>query len=192
MYELGYAIAAGKSVVIISGPNAERFPFDIQHRGILSYAVGSISDFTELGQKLTAKLNAILDLQEKTSTIAEASPVKESFGLQPHEVTALALLLANCDSPEDNVSASIFKQVMRKAGFSDVGTRVAIARLVKLGYVSSALRGSNYDEHWTVYGITERGEDWLVENQTKLELRVRQRANVTSNDNKIEDEDIPF
>src|ERR1039458_9292782 len=37
MYELGYALAAGKDVVIISGPNAEKFPFDIQHRGILSY-----------------------------------------------------------------------------------------------------------------------------------------------------------
>ena len=195
MYELGFAIAAGKDVVIISGPNTERFPFDIQHRGILSYAVGSISDFKELEQKLTGKLNAILDLQEKTSTIADASPVKESLGLQPHELTALALLLANCDSTADDVSAHIFKQEMRKVGVSDVGTRVAIARLVKLGYVSSTLReGNNYDEHWTVYSITERGEDWLVENQNKLELRVRPRATVASYepDVEIKDEDIPF
>jgi hypothetical protein len=69
MYELGYAIAAGKDVVIISGPNTETYPFDIQHRGILPYAVGSISDFKELGNKLTDKLKAILERQESTTEI---------------------------------------------------------------------------------------------------------------------------
>ncbi len=192
MYELGFAIAAGKDVVVISGPNSERYPFDIQHRGILSYAVGSISDFKELEQKLTAKLNAILDLREKTTEIVDASPVKESSGLQPHELTALALLLANCDSTADEVSASTFKQEMRKVGYSDVGTRVAIARLVKLGYVSSTLREGNYDQQWTAYSITEQGEEWLVENQTKLELRTRPRPMVPAHVNEIKDEDIPF
>ena len=64
MYELGFALAAGKDVVIISGPNTEKYPFDIQHGGILSYAVGSKSDFTELEKKLTEKLTAHLKLQE--------------------------------------------------------------------------------------------------------------------------------
>ncbi len=109
MYELGYALAAGKNVVIISGPNPEKFPFDIQHREILSYSVGSISDFTELGQSLTAKLNAVLELRERTTEIAETSPVKESAGLQLHELTALALLLANSDTTNDGVASLVFR-----------------------------------------------------------------------------------
>jgi|GEM_PF-298668 len=189
MYELGYALAAGKDVVIVSGPNPEKFPFDIQHRGILSYSVGSISDFKELGEKLTAKLKAVLELREKATEIADVSPVKESAGLQPHELTALALLLANSNAPDDTVTANWLKQEMNKAGYSDVGTRVALARLAKLGYVTSRWDNDG-TEGWVVYGITEDGETWLVENQAKLELRLRPRQTEASLE--IKDEDIPF
>ena len=187
MYELGYAIAAGKDVVIISGPNSERYPFDIQHRGILSYSVGSPRDFKELEQSLTAKLIAILELRERTTEIVSASPVKESAGLQPHELTALALLLANSNAVNDLVSANWFKQEMRKAGYTEVGTRLALARLVKLGYAASKWQNDG-NEAWVMYGITEGGEAWLVENQTELEVRVRS----PQLNNEITDEDIPF
>jgi hypothetical protein len=191
MYELGYAIAAVKDVVIISGPNSEKYPF-IQHRGILSYAVGSISDFKELEHKLTEKLNAILDLQEKTSEIVDASRVRESAGLLPHEQTVLALLLANSDATDDAVGANSLKQEMRKAGYSDVATRVAIARLIKLGHMESARRNDGY-ESWVVYCLTEEGEAWLIENQSKLELRTpRPRAKMADYEDAIKDEDIPF
>lgn len=142
MYELGYAIAAGKDVVIICGPSGEKFPFDIQHRGILTYSVGSTSDFNRLEQALTSKLIVILERQEKTIDIAAASPVKSSDGLQPHELTALALLLANSNSLEDTVSAAWLKQEMRKAGYSEAGTRLATAKLVKLGYANRIGQGN--------------------------------------------------
>lgn len=76
MYELGYAVALGKDVIIISGPSAEKYPFDIQHRGIITYAVGSPRDFKQLEETITAKLEAILDRQAKTNDIAATSPVK--------------------------------------------------------------------------------------------------------------------
>jgi hypothetical protein len=194
MYELGYAIAAGKDVVIISGPSIEKFPFDIQHRGILPYAVGSISDFKELGKKLTAKLNAILEMQEKTTEIVDASPVKGSAGLQPHELTALALLMANSDSTDDTIYPSKLKEEMRKAGYSEIGTRLAISRLSKLGYVASAREHGGFDDSWILYRITEEGEAWLTENQNKLELQTHRRlaAEGYVPDAEIKDEDIPF
>jgi hypothetical protein len=191
MYELGYAIAAGKDVVIISGPNIEKYPFDIQHRGILSYAVGSISDFKELGKKLTERLNAVLERQESTTEILEASPVKESAGLQSHEYTALALLLASSDSTDDTVNPNTLKQEMRKALYSDVATRLAISRLTKLGYVTSNWEHGDFDQQWIVYSITEAGEAWLVANQAKLELRIG-RPRQASNSTEIGDDDIPF
>jgi hypothetical protein len=198
MYELGYAIAAGKDVVIISGPNPEKYPFDIQHRGILPYAAGSISDFNELKQKLTEKLNALLELRKNTAEIADASPVKESAGLQPHELTALALLFANSDTTEDAVAVNWIKQEMRKAGFTEVGTRIALTRLIKLGYVTSNWRYDG-DERWAVYGVTEDGEAWLLENQAELQVRVHQRRNDPSyaaadlaKAVEVTDDDIPF
>jgi nucleoside 2-deoxyribosyltransferase len=137
MYELGYAIAAGKDVVIISGPSPEKFPFDIQHRNVIKYSAGSISDFMKLRENITARLNTTLEKQSKTSEIVAASPVKSSDGLQPHEMTALALLMANSDSLDDSVSAGTLKQEMKRAGYSDVGTRLSFARLVKLGFCES-------------------------------------------------------
>ena len=186
MYELGYAIAAGKDVVIIAGPNPEKYPFDIQHRGILSYSGGSISDFIELGQNLSTKLDALLELRENTSEIAAASPVKESAGLQPHEFTALAMLLANSDATDDAVAVNWLKQEMQKAGYSDVGTRLALARLVQLGYVTSRRTSDGFENSWVVYSITEDGEAWLLENQAKLEVRLR------PSHTEITDDDIPF
>jgi hypothetical protein len=193
MYELGYAIAAEKDVVIISGPNTEKFPFDIQHRGILPYTVGSISDFTQLGQKLTEKLSALLDLRKNASEIAAASPLKESAGLQPHELTALALLFANSEATNDAVAANWIKGEIKKAGYSDVGARLALARLLKLEYADCHWRNEG-DERWAVYGVTEKGESWLLENQARLQVRAHSRSRPTDEieAHEITDDDIPF
>jgi hypothetical protein len=193
MYELGFAIAADKDVIIISGPTQEKFPFDIQHRGILSYATGSISDFRQLEEALTGKLKATLARQEKTIDIAAASPVKSSDGLQPHELTALALVLADSNSLEDTVSANWLKQEMRKAGYTETGTRLALARLVKLGYIRSEWK-QEYEERFVVYGLTQEGEDWLLANQTLLQIQAAaaKPKKVAYADEPIKDEDIPF
>ncbi len=193
MYELGFAIASSKDVVIICGPSAEKFPFDIQHRGIITYSVGSPSDFRKLQEIITAKLKAILERQEKTIDIASSSPVKSSDGLQPHELTALAMLLANGNAVSDVVSATWFKQEMRKAGYSDAGTRLAIAKLVRLGYAESTWERDG-NEPYVVYGLTEQGEGWLVENQSLLELKTpkAESSSKIGYADSITDEDIPF
>jgi hypothetical protein len=182
-----------KDVIIISGPSAEKYPFDIQHRGIITYAVGSPRDFKELEETITAKLEAILARQAKTIDIAATSPVKSSDGLQPHELTALAMLLAEGNSVSDTVSANWFKQEMRKAGYSDAGTRLAIARLVKLNYARSEWERDMNDDPYVVYGLTEKGEDWLVENQALIELNTsKARRDRKDTDSGITDDDIPF
>ncbi len=194
MYELGYAIAADKDVIIISGPSGEKYPFDIQHRGILPYQVGSSSDFKRLEEALTAKLKSTLDRQRKTTAITTAPLVRSSHGLQPHELTALALLLANSDSVDDVVGANWLKQEMRKAGITEAGTRLAMARLKKLGYTNIEWR-SQYEETYVVYLLTEAGEEWLLENQSLLVLQTNQLGDEASKASKKEfrtDEEIPF
>lgn len=57
MYELGYAIASNKDVVLISGHSSEKFPFDVQHRSIISYSTESTSDFEKLKNSITAKID---------------------------------------------------------------------------------------------------------------------------------------
>jgi hypothetical protein len=105
MYELGYAIASGKDVVLIcSAQQAGRFPFDIQHRGSIQYALDSASDFDHLRTAITNRIKTLLKKQAATQEIASVSPVKSTQGLQPNEIAALALVMANVDSSSDRVS----------------------------------------------------------------------------------------
>src|SRR5664279_2210754 len=48
-FELGFAIASQKEVVLICAANKrQRFPFDIQHRNVITYSTESASDFEDL------------------------------------------------------------------------------------------------------------------------------------------------
>jgi hypothetical protein len=49
-FELGYAIAVGKDICIVSSEERQtKYPFDIQHRKIIKYKVESPSDYANLG-----------------------------------------------------------------------------------------------------------------------------------------------
>jgi len=105
MYELGYAIASGKDVVLIcAAQQAAKFPFDIQHRGIISYALDSASDFEQLKTAITNRIKNLRKRQATTQEIFAASPVKSTRDLQPNEIAALALVMANVDSSTDRVT----------------------------------------------------------------------------------------
>jgi hypothetical protein len=171
MYELGYATAADRDVLIISGPNPERFPFDIQHRKVIRYLTTSPSDFQKLGRDITKGLEAILTAREKATDIAAASPVKATEGLNPHEITALALIMSMGDSLGDTVSASALKDEMRKAGFTPVAARLSIAQLVKLGLAQYDEDYDSFGNASVAYRLTQSGEQWLLDNQDRLELK---------------------
>lgn len=63
-FELGYAIAAEKEVVLIcSDARQSKFPFDVQHRAIIRYRTNSPRDFAELQNSITERLKALGRLQ---------------------------------------------------------------------------------------------------------------------------------
>src|SRR5713101_9373380 len=50
-FELGYAIALGKDVVLVcSEPRTSRYPFDVQHRTIISYKTDSSTGWRRTGR----------------------------------------------------------------------------------------------------------------------------------------------
>ncbi len=60
-FELGYAIASQKPVVLVCSHDPKgRFPFDVQHRAIIVYRTESKRDFEELSVQITARLSAII------------------------------------------------------------------------------------------------------------------------------------
>ena len=191
MYELGYAIASGKDVVLIcSTQQPTAFPFDIQHRGIIQYALDSASDFDQLKNAITSRIKSLLKKQAATQEIVSVSPVKSTHGLQPNEIAALALVMANVDSSADKVGTHTIKQDMQKAGYTNLATQLALTRLSRMNFVE-ALQDSDYNgNEFVCYRMLEEGENWLQANQEKLELRVAPKASRQSV-NPLDDE-IPF
>jgi nucleoside 2-deoxyribosyltransferase len=201
MYELGYAIALGKDIVLVSTKDAPKFPFDIQHRQVITYSPESKTDFERLSTEITQKLQAILKRQEKTATITSAAPVKATAGLKSHEFTALALLMASTDAPCDAISSYLFKQEMSKAGYTDVATRIALRRLFDMGLATHDTWRDRDGDPYTAYQITAEGETWLVQNQDGLQLRIQdtfkfaefETSSLASSENKeLTDDDVPF
>ena len=88
-YEVGYALANGKPVVLICAePRPTSFPFDIRHRPIILYARDSPSDFKKLEGEISARLKAQIEKAESLQTVASLSPIKSTEGLSSYEIAS--------------------------------------------------------------------------------------------------------
>lgn len=171
-YELGFAFACNKDVVMVcSDERPGKFPFDIQHRHVITYKTSSTSDFTSLEDTITRKIKAI---QQKSITVKQlnVTPVVETEGLKGHEIAILILLMQNHVIAEDSSSFGGLKREMDKSGYTDIATSVGIRNLVKLGMVEAFKETSDEDgEEYIVCRLTEKGENWILSNQDQLQFR---------------------
>lgn len=97
MYQLGYVIASSKDVVLICSNQQAAIPFDPASRNLL-YSLDSASDFDNLKIAIANRITVTLKKQAATQVRASVTPVKSTYGLQPNELAALALAMANVDS----------------------------------------------------------------------------------------------
>ncbi len=188
-FELGYAIAAGKPVVLVcSHDPTRRFPFDIQHRAVISYRTESARDFADLKQQISARLKAALKKEDALGKLAESTVVAEVEGLNPIEIVALATVAANVDSPDDCVSTWSVRQDMEKSGYTRIATTLGVASLLNKGMLTSERRRDRDGEDYIVYQVTSRGFTWLLQNQERLVLRRSEGSTSTP----LTGDDIPF
>jgi hypothetical protein len=167
-YELGFAFASGKDVVMVcSEERKEKFPFDIQHKLILTYKTGSTSDFQNLKTSITEKLTAFIQTRKQVQKIIE-NPVQESEGLQQHEITMLLFLLENQISEEQTVSARRLQNDMEAAGFTKVASNIAFRELKNKGFVEQTKEYSEDGDQYIVFRLTEKGENWILSNKDKI------------------------
>lgn len=173
-FELGYAFACKKEVVLIcSDERKTPFPFDIQHRTIIKYKTGSSSDFQKLKKDITVKLKAYFDKKKHlASSIPVIKQVTTSHGLAEHEVVALAVLAASLGHPDDNCPAWSVKHDMAESGYTNVAAAIAMKSLEKQGYLKSEqFVNMEAQESYFGYTLTEKGWDWVLENQKRFKLK---------------------
>lgn len=172
-YELGFAFACGKDVVMVcSDERAGRFPFDIQHRHVLTYRTGSTSDFNELGDTITRKIKAI-KAKSKLVEHLVTTPVVETEGLKGHEIALLVLIMGDQLTPDDSSSVYLLRNEMNKSGYTNVATSVAFRSLIKKTMIETFKAVDDYSngEEYAAVRLTEKGEAWVLSNEGQLEFR---------------------
>lgn len=171
-FELGYAIAAGKEVVMVcSTERTTKFPFDVQHRSIIRYSSDSARDFDVLRKQISTKIKAILHREESLPKVSELAKLRKIEGLDQHEIVCLAALAENLDHPDDNASAYQIKRDMERSGFTKIATTLAVKSLIQKELVSYERYPDIDGDSYIGYTLTEKGWAWVLENQSRFMLR---------------------
>lgn len=169
-YELGYAFAMDKDVVMVT-EERQKFPFDIQHRQIINYKTSSKSDFEVLETNITDKIKALLQKRVNVRRIID-TPVMESEGLKQHEVAMMLILLENQVTEEDSVTVFRLQRDMESAGFTRAASNLAFRQLRLKGFIEQLTQyGDHEDEEYVAFRITSKGEVWILNNEDKVAFR---------------------
>ena len=192
-YELGFAIANGKPLVMIcnSKERTGPFPFDVSHRAIIKYAPESPRDFQELQSEITSRLKALLEATTKAQTMASIQSSATISGLSPHEMAALQIVMENQLHAKDTMLASAIQQQMVQAGFSRLAGTLSLQLLNNRGFLESVEEGDINGDLWWSYRVTPIGISWLMSNQDRFQLRHRPESPHGSNHGPAE-ENVPF
>lgn len=186
-FELGFAIAVPKDVVLVCGDARQTpFPFDVQHRRIITYKTEAPQDFIKLKQDITERIAAILRKQVEINQVSQFSPLRETEGLSSHEVVALVSVMQNTFVTQEGVSAWQIKDDLNKAGFTDIAISLALRSLKKKALIWTDTATDRNGDPYTVYLATNHGEEWLLTNQDKLVLRRDRKPGAADED------DVPF
>lgn len=170
-FELGYAIACKKEVVLICADSrTTKFPFDVQHRTIIKYSTGSPSDFQALQKRISEKLIAYLEKAEALATVSEMSQLTATnAGFAEHEVVALASVAQNLAHEADHATVYQIQRDMEASGFTRLASTFALKVLTQRGYLSSDSYTNEYEQYYG-YSLTSSGWNWVLANQDRFAL----------------------
>jgi nucleoside 2-deoxyribosyltransferase len=196
-YEVGYAFANGKPVVLICAePRTEAFPFDVRHRQIITYATQSSSDFEKLKKDVMAKLKAQLKKTEKLQTAVAMSQIKTTEGLRANEIAALYSIASEVSMPSDGLFPGRVKDLMKRSGFTPLASTLALAGLKqKEMLVFEMFHDNEIQESYPVCKLTDKALTWMLDNQDEFRMRndeVDEQPEPQGRPTSIKDEDIPF
>jgi hypothetical protein len=190
-YELGFAYACKKDVVMVCSDERQgKFPFDIQHRHVITYKTSSTSDFTSLEETITRKIKALL-LSSQTVKTLNSTPVLGTEGLKSHEIALLILIMENQIFKEDSTTSYFLKKEMEKAGYTDIATSVGIRALLRYEMIETFIYQdeNDYGQDHVACKITAKGESWIMSNQDQLQFR---RSETEMNERASKSEELPF
>jgi len=171
-YELGFAFASGRPVVMICAENRQgrKFPFDIQHRSIILYKPDSLSDFEKLKGTITTRMQAIVKRDEALQLMVNSEAVAPVAGLSSPEIMLVAILAGGL-TPDSKISAWALKSDAERAGMTGVGVNLAIRRLLSKRFIETSVETDPNDgEPYLMYSLRNEAWDWIEENEDRIVL----------------------
>jgi len=192
-FELGYAIASGRPVVLLAQDDpTRRFPFDVQHRHIIRYRTESPRDFVNLRDQITARLRAVLQKEERLERAVQPTSVADVQGLSQHELVALVAIAENVDAPSSTISTNIIRNDMERSGFTRVATTLALGQLTRKGFVTCHEEEDDYRNVYMAYTLTDEGMRWLYDHQDLLVLRREPELAAPAPPSLDDEDEVPF
>ena len=192
-FELGYAIARKREVVLLCSKNEREtaFPFDVQHRTIIRYSTESTSDFEQARSEITDRLKAVLNKREQLgrfSFITSVSKVKVE-DLDQCEIAGLVAVAQEMDDPEDGISGWSFRNIVQEAGFAKLESTLALNSLLKRGMLEQFEDQNELGNPFNAFRVTPQGMVWLTENKAKLTIQGKNEEQELQG---ITADDVPF
>ena len=190
-FELGYAIASKRDVILLCSKNERKtpFPFDVQHRKIIRYSSESSSDFDKARTEITKRLKAVLSKQEQLGQFSFVASVSKVKGLEQYEIAGLVSVAQEVDEPTAGISSGAFRKNMQAAGFTRLAATLALQSLLDKGMLDQFRTEDDEGMPYTAFSLTSSGMKWLFENKERLTLQGRDEEPEPPG---ITDDDVPF
>lgn len=171
-YELGFAFAAGRPVVMVCSKErpGNKYPFDIQHRTIISYNADAPSDFHLLQHSITTRISTLLTKVEALRQIAEIEQVSTIQGLSQPELFVLAEIAGSIFMPDAGTAISSVKKQVEQV-FTSVGFSLGLNRLRAKGFIEIK---DEYDHNGYPYSsafLTDKAWAWIDANERSFVIR---------------------
>ena len=186
-YELGFAYAAGKPVILTCCDEREgALPFDIHHRHVIRYQSESASDFDNLKRQVTERATVLLDrVAEKQ--MEDSDPIAPLDGLPQRETHLLGLTAAETATTDARESVWKLRNTAESGGMTSVAFGLALRGLIRRGFIKTE-QVEDYDGEYIGAYVTDEGWCWIEEHDHLFNLELRSQS-ALQNDL---DDDIPF
>jgi hypothetical protein len=192
-YELGFAYAAGRPVVMACsdqrGRTAKPFPFDIQHRAIVTYKTEAPQDFQVFQQRLTEKLKAMLEQGETLEEMAGLASVASVDGLSSQELNVLAVTANSVVEDDHATSIWSVRNDCERAGLNNLGFNLGLRRLKVKKFVETLEIEDERGEPYPGIQVTDQGWRWIEANEDKFTFH---SASAKKSGFEAMDDSVPF
>ena len=189
-YELGFAFAASRPVIMVCADDRADFPFDIQHRTVIRYGTDSKSDFEDVRRKIADRLKALRDQGAMVKRVMSSEQDSRRGTLSSIETALLGILGNQTEIFGGALSFWTLKNAAEQSDLPMIQVNIGLNRLMAREFVAVSEEQDHNGEDYRVVCITDTGWTFIEENEHTFAVHDAGRAQPP--DPEDFEDDIPF